>query len=58
MKANPNLGVSVFLDELRTQAAKAGHVPAALNNFLTKRLNIWTQVSESWLSMDALGQER
>lgn len=52
-KANPNLGVSVFLEELRTQAAKARHVPAALNNFLTKRLNIWTQVSESWLSLDA-----
>lgn len=52
-KANPNLGVSVFLEELRTQAAKARYVPAALNNFLTKRLNVWTQISESWLSLDA-----
>lgn len=52
IKANPNLGVSVFLDELRSQAAKARAVPAALNNFLTKRLNIWTQALESWLSLD------
>lgn len=51
-KPNPNLGVSIFTEELRTQAAKARAVPAALNNFLTKRLNIWTQVSESWLSLD------
>lgn len=51
-KANPNLGVSISLDEMRTQAAKARAVPAALNNFLTKRLNVWTQVSESWLSLD------
>lgn len=59
VKANPNLGVSVFLEELRTQAQKARAVPAALNNFLTKRLNIWTQALESWLSLeswDACGQ--
>ncbi|WP_205700975.1 terminase large subunit [Jeongeupia sp. USM3] len=51
-KANPNLGVSVFLDELRDQARKAAGVPAALFNFLTKRLNIWTQQVEAWLSLD------
>ncbi|GAB7128046.1 terminase large subunit [Silvimonas sp. JCM 19000] len=51
-KANPNLGVSVFLDELRSQARKAAGVPAALFNFLTKRLNIWTQQVDAWLSLD------
>ncbi|QND86407.1 Phage terminase large subunit [Chromobacterium vaccinii] len=52
-KANPNLGVSVFLEELRTQAQKARVVPTALFNFLTKRLNIWTQSVESWISLDS-----
>jgi phage terminase large subunit-like protein len=52
IKANPNLGVSVFLDELRGQARKAALVPAALFNFLTKRLNIWTQQAEAWLNLD------
>ncbi|WP_374556653.1 terminase large subunit [Aquitalea pelogenes] len=53
VKANPNLAVSVNLEELDSQAQKARHEPAALNNFLTKRLNIWTQVERSWLSLDA-----
>jgi phage terminase large subunit-like protein len=52
IKANPNLGVSVFFDELRTGARKAAAVPAALFNFLTKRLNIWTQHVEAWLNLD------
>ncbi len=52
-KANPNLDVSLSLIELQTQALKARNVPAALANFLTKRLNVWTQVLESWLSLDA-----
>lgn len=52
IKANPNLGVSVSLDQLRDAARKAAAVPAALVNFLTKRLNIWTQQSQAWLSLD------
>jgi phage terminase large subunit-like protein len=52
IKANPGLGVSVFLDDLRSAAKKAAGVPAALFNFLTKRLNIWTQQVNSWLSLD------
>lgn len=40
-KANPNLGVSVYLDDLRAKAAKARETPSALANFLTKRLNVW-----------------
>ncbi|XZG71716.1 terminase large subunit [Chitinibacteraceae bacterium HSL-7] len=52
IKANPNLGVSIFLEELKDAARKAAAVPAALFNFLTKRLNIWTQAFDSWLSLD------
>lgn len=53
IKANPNLGVSVSIEELRSQATKARSVPAALNNFLTKRLNVWTQALESWIPLDS-----
>lgn len=40
-KANPNLGVSVNLETLRSLAKKAERVPAAQNAFKTKHLNIW-----------------
>lgn len=43
IKANPNLGKSVQLDELMAQASKAQAMPSALSNFLTKRLNVWGQ---------------
>lgn len=41
IKANPNLGVSVFVEEMRMEARKASKLPSALNNFLTKRLCMW-----------------
>lgn len=50
--ANPNLGASVKLADLRQMAAKARASPAAVNSFLTKRLNIWTQQHTRWLSLD------
>ena len=51
-KANPNLGVSVDLDDLRRQAAKAKRLPSSLTSFLTKRLNIYTRVSGQWIHPD------
>lgn len=48
-KANPNLGVSVRLDDLRAMVAKAKASPAAQNNVKTKRLNIWTASKTRWL---------
>ena len=45
IKANPNLGVSVKLDDLRRKALKAKEMPAALNNFLRKHLDVWVQQS-------------
>lgn len=50
-KANPNLGVSVKLDDMRRLALKAKESPASLNNFLRKRLNIWTEQDVRWLAM-------
>lgn len=52
IKGNPNLGVSVKLDDLQRLADKAKGMPSALNNFLTKRLNIWTAGEKRWLNLD------
>lgn len=51
-KANPNLGVSLYLNELRDLATKARELPTALNSFLVKRLNVWTTSAEHWLHPD------
>lgn len=48
-KANPNLGVSVYLDEMRAQAAKAKASPASQAAFITKRLNRWVNADSAWV---------
>ena len=52
-KANPNLGVSVYLDDMERLARKAQQMPSATNNFLTKRLNIWVNADTAWMDMRA-----
>lgn len=52
-KANPNLGVSVMLDDLERKALKAKQMPSALNNFLTKHLNVWVNAGSPWMNMVA-----
>lgn len=52
-KANPNLGVSCNIEDLRRKAKKAAESPAALNNFLCKHLNRWTQQETRWLSLES-----
>jgi phage terminase large subunit-like protein len=52
-KANPNLNVSVKLDDLRSQAAKARVMSSATNEFLTKRLNVWVNADTAWMDMRA-----
>jgi len=51
-KANPNLGVSVKLDDLERKAARAKLLPSARNAFLRLHLNIWTQTETAWLDLD------
>lgn len=51
VKSNPNLGVSIKLDELRKQAAKAKTAVAQENAYLRYRQNIWTEQSVRWLPM-------
>jgi phage terminase large subunit-like protein len=50
-KANPNLGVSVSLDDLRAKARFAMQMPSAQSNFLTKHLNVWVNADTSWMDM-------
>lgn len=50
-KANPNLGISLFDDYLRTQHRQAIGSKPAENNFRTKHLNQWTASAVRWLDM-------
>lgn len=52
LKANPNLRLSVKIDDMRRQAKHAKEMPSQLNAFLTKRLNVWTESSVRWISSD------
>lgn len=51
-KANPNLNVSIYIDDLQRKAIKAAEIPAAQNNFLRKHLNVWTQQVTRWIDID------
>lgn len=48
-KANPNLGVSVYPDQLKAAAEQARRKPTEQPNFKTKRLNIWVVGGEKWI---------
>src|ERR1019366_7285423 len=48
-KANPNLGVSVKLDDLRVEAGLAKIDASALNSFLCKKLNVWVNQEFRWM---------
>ncbi len=50
-KANPNLGVSVNIEDLRKKAKQAKEIPAALTNFMVKHLNLWVNAETAWLNM-------
>jgi len=50
-KGNPVPGYMTKLTDMRDKARIAAQVPSAQNNFLTKRLNIWTQQESRWLDL-------
>jgi phage terminase large subunit-like protein len=52
-KANPNYGVSVLTEDFERSAREAMNKPSALNNFLTKRLNVWVNADSAWMDMRA-----
>lgn len=51
-RANPNLGVSVKLDDLQRQAAKAKNSPPSLAAFLRLRLNVRTASADRAIDME------
>ncbi|AHM56401.1 putative terminase large subunit 2 [Peptoclostridium acidaminophilum DSM 3953] len=51
IKANPNLDISVDMDDLRRKAEKAKEIPAAQNNFFCKHLNMWVNQETRWVNM-------
>lgn len=51
IKANPNIGVSCSLEDLRTKAKQAKEIPAALTNFMVKHLNMWVNAETAWMNM-------
>jgi phage terminase large subunit-like protein len=52
-KSNPNLGVSVKVDDLEAACRKALATPSAQGNFLTKRMNVWVNADSAWMDMQA-----
>ena len=50
--ANPNLGVSVKLEYLREECAKAQTLPHLENAFKQYHLNIWTEQAVRWLPLE------
>ena len=51
-KANPNLGVSVSIEDMRAQFREAVASPSKENEFKTKKLNVWTQAATRWLTSE------
>lgn len=53
VKANPNLGVSVKVDDLERKAKRAQEVPTEQQEFRRKHCNEWTESETRWLDLDA-----
>lgn len=51
IKANPNWGISVDPEDVRRMAKVAAAQAQALNEFLTKRLNVWVNADSAWMNM-------
>jgi phage terminase large subunit-like protein len=51
-KANPHYGISVNPEDIRKLALKAKNMPGAMAEFKQKRLNIWVNAGEPWLSLE------
>lgn len=50
-KANPNLGISVMLEDMHAACTKAKASTASQNEFRTKRCNEWVNADQSWMDM-------
>lgn len=52
IKANPNLGASKKVEDMQRKAKQAKEIPAALNSFLRRELNVWTQATTRWINAE------
>lgn len=52
VKANPSLGVTVKIDDLKRQIDEAREMPAQQNAIRRLRLNEWTEQVTRWLDME------
>lgn len=52
IKANPNLGISKKIENMRDDFKEAYSMPSKQNNFKTKHLNIWTEAQTRWITAD------
>ena len=53
IKANPNLGVSVKIDDVKRIVDKAKQVPSAENACKRLRMDIWTESDIKWITSSA-----
>jgi phage terminase large subunit-like protein len=52
IKANPNLGVSVSIDDMIEKCEKAKQMPSEQNAFMRLKLDVWTQQVSRWLTLE------
>ena len=50
-EGNPTPGYMTKIEDIRDKARIAKQMPSAQNNFLTKRMNVWTQQENRWLDL-------
>lgn len=51
IKANPNWGVSVHPETIKSLRDKAQTVASAVNNFKTKHLDVWCNADAAWMDL-------
>ena len=56
VQANPNLGVSVKMDDMQRLCQKAQESPAAASEFKRKRLNLWGAGEDAYFNMELWAQ--
>ena len=52
VQANPNLGISVKVDDMRRLCQKARQTPSAASEFKRKRLDIWCEGETAYFNME------
>lgn len=52
VKSNPNIHLGNMMQDLQDHFDKVKNLPVDWNEFLTKRLNIWTQATTRWIMDD------